>query len=403
MSLQIKDRFPIFKNHPELVYLDSASTSQRLDDSLTAEQNYYLQYNANVHRGLYPMAEEATTHYENVRVIARKFLNAGKDGEIIFTRGTTEALNIVALCWGKKFLKKGDEIVLSILEHHSNLVPWQMIAKETGAVIKFCPVLNTGNLDYKALEKLISKKTKIVSITGLSNTLGTLVDLSVVVRLARKVGAKVCVDAAQLAAHMPIDVQKLDVDFLAFSGHKIYGSTGSGVLYAKREILEEMEPWLGGGDMIREVHEEFSTWNDLPWKFEAGTPNIAQVLGMGAAMEFLMQLGKNALMKHDREMQEYTFKILNELPYVTVYGPKNFDQHRGSISFTMKGVHPHDVAAILGDAGICVRAGHHCTMPLMKALCLLSTVRVSFGIYNTKEDVEALRDGLKKVAEVFKL
>lgn len=403
MSLQVKDRFPIFKNHPDLVYLDSASTSQRLDDSLAAEQSYYLQYNANVHRGLYPMAEEATTHYENVRSIARKFLNADKEGEIIFTRGTTEGLNIVALCWGKKFLKAGDEIVLSILEHHSNLVPWQMIAKETGALIKFCPILSTGNLDYKALEKLVGKKTKMVSITGLSNTLGTLIDLSVVIRLARKVGAKVCVDAAQLAAHMPIDVQKLDVDFLAFSGHKIYGPTGCGVLYAKREILEDMDPWLGGGDMIREVHEEFSTWNDLPWKFEAGTPNIAQVLGMGAAMEFLMGLGKNALMKHDREMQEYTFKILNELPYVTVYGPKNFDQHRGSISFTVKGVHPHDVAAILGDAGICVRAGHHCTMPLMKALCLLSTVRVSFGVYNTKEDVEALRDGLKRVASVFKL
>jgi len=403
MPLQVKDRFPIFQNHPNLVYLDSASTSQRLDDSMAAEQSYYLLYNANVHRGLYPMAEEATTHYENVRVIARKFLNAGKEGEIIFTRGTTEALNIVAHSWGCKFLKKGDEIVLSILEHHSNLVPWQMIAKETGAVIKFCPILSTGNLDYKALEKLVGKKTKIVSITGLSNTLGTLIDLPVVVRLARKVGAKVCIDAAQLAAHMPIDEQKLDVDFLAFSGHKIYGPTGCGVLYAKRAILEEMDPWLGGGDMIREVHEEFSTWNDLPWKFEAGTPNIAQVLGMGAAMEFLMELGKNALMKHDREMQEYTFKILNELPYVTVYGPKSFDQHRGSISFTVKGVHPHDVAAILGDAGICVRAGHHCTMPLMKALCLLSTVRVSFGIYNTKEDIEALRDGLKRVAEVFKL
>ncbi|MEK9160123.1 MAG: SufS family cysteine desulfurase [Patescibacteria group bacterium] len=403
MSLQIKDRFPIFQNHPDLVYLDSASTAQRLDDSLLAEQRYYLEYNANVHRGLYPMAEEATTHYENVRVIARKFLNAGKDGEIIFTRGTTEALNIVAHCWGRKFLRAGDEIVLSILEHHSNLVPWQMIAKETGAVVKFCPILNTGNLDYKALEKLVTKKTKIVSITGLSNTLGTLIDLPVVVRLARKVGAKICVDAAQLAAHMPIDVKKLDVDFLAFSGHKIYGPTGCGVLYAKREILEAMDPWLGGGDMIREVHEEFSTWNDLPWKFEAGTPNIAQVLGMGAAMDFLMKLGKNAMMKHDREMQEYTFKTLNELPFVTVYGPKGFDQHRGSISFTVKGVHPHDVAAILGDEGICVRAGHHCTMPLMKALCLISTVRVSFGIYNTKKDVEALRDGLKKVATIFKL
>ncbi|MFA6023647.1 MAG: SufS family cysteine desulfurase [Candidatus Gracilibacteria bacterium] len=403
MPLQIKDRFPIFQNHPDLVYLDSASTTQRLDDSLLAEQEYYLDFNANVHRGLYPMAEMATERYEAVRTVARRFLNAGKDGEILFTRGTTEGLNIVAQCWGRKFLKKGDEVVLSVLEHHSNLVPWQMIAKEVGAVLKFCPILSTGNLDYKALEKLIGKRTKMVSITGLSNTLGTVIDLSIVSRLAKKVGAKLCIDAAQLAAHFPIDVQDIDADFLAFSSHKIYGPTGAGVLYAKRELLEAMDPWLGGGDMIREVHEEFSTWNDLPWKFEAGTPNIAQVLGMGAAMQFLMELGKNTLMKHDREMQEYTFKKLNELPFITVYGPKAFDQHRGSISFTMHGVHPHDIAAILGEEGICVRAGHHCTMPLMKALCLVSTVRVSFGIYNTKEDVEALAKGLKKVAEVFKL
>lgn len=403
MSLQVKDRFPFFVAHPELVYFDSASTTQRLDQSLLAEQEYYLEYNANVHRGLYPIAEEATEKYEAVRAIARKFVGAGKEGEIIFTRGTTESLNIVAQGWGRKFLKAGDEIVLTILEHHSNLVPWQLVAKETGALIKFCPILSTGNLNYKALEKLITKKTKMISITGLSNTLGTLIDLPVVVRLARKVGAKVCVDAAQLAAHLPIDVHKLDIDFLAFSSHKIYGPTGAGVLYAKREILEAMDPWMGGGDMIREVHEEFSTWNDLPWKFEAGTPNIAQVMGMGAAMEFIMELGKNALMKHDREMQEYTFKILNELPFVTTYGPKGFDQHRGSISFTVNGVHPHDVAAILGEEGICVRAGHHCTMPLMKAMCLVSTVRVSFGVYNTKEDVEALRVGLRKVAKTFKL
>lgn len=403
MPLQIKDRFPLFQNHPDLVYLDSAATTQRLDDSLIAEQEYYLDFNANVHRGLYPLAEQATEKYEAVREVARKFVNSGKDGEIIFTRGTTESLNIVAQCWGRKFLKKGDEIVLSILEHHSNLVPWQMIAKEVGAHLKFCPILSTGNLDYKALEKLITKKTKIVSITGLSNTLGTLIDLPVVLRLARKVGAKVCVDAAQLAAHMPLDVQELDVDFLAFSSHKIYGPTGAGVLYAKREILEEMDPWLGGGDMIREVHEEFSTWNDIPWKFEAGTPNIAQVIGMGAAMEFLMDLGKNALMKHDREMQEYLFKKLNEVPYVISYGPKGFDLHRACVSFTVKGVHPHDVAAILGEENICVRAGHHCTMPLMKSLCLVSTVRVSFGVYNTKEDIDALAAGLQKVAQTFKL
>ena len=401
--MSVKTQFPFFKKHPKVVYLDSASTSQRLGVSLKAEESYYLDFNANVHRGLYPLAEKATEKYEAVRETARQFLNAKSSSEIVFTRGATESLNIVAQGWGRKFLKKGDEIVLSVLEHHSNLVPWQMVAKETGAVLRFCPILSTGNLDYKALEKLITKKTKIVTMTGLSNTLGTVIDLSVVLRFARKVGAKVCVDAAQLAAHFPIDVQKLDVDFLAFSGHKIYGPTGAGILYAKREILEEMDPWLGGGDMIREVHEEFSTWNETPWKFEAGTPNIAQIIGMGPAMKFLMKLGKNTVMRHDREMQEYMFKKLNELPFVKTYGPKSFDQHRACISFTVDGVHPHDVAAILGEIGICVRAGHHCTMPLMKSLCLVSTVRVSFGIYNTKEDVEALARGLKKVAKVFKL
>ncbi len=403
MSLEVKKHFPFFKKHPKLVYLDNASTTQRLDSALDAERDFYVNSNANVHRGLYPLAEEATEKYEAVRKIAKKFVNAAEESEIIFTRGTTEGLNIVAQGWGRKFLKKGDEIVLTILEHHSNLVPWQMVAKETGAQVRFCPILSTGGLDYKALEKLVNKKTKIVSITGLSNTLGTVVDLSVVVRLAKKVGAKVCVDAAQLAAHFPIDVKKCDIDFLAFSSHKIYGPTGAGVLYAKREILEAMDPWLGGGDMIREVHEEFSTWNEIPWKFEAGTPNIAQVIGMGAAMEFMMKLGKNKLMQHDREMQEYCFKKLNELPFVTVYGPKSFDQHRGSISFTVKGVHPHDIAAILGEEGICVRAGHHCTMPLMKSLCLISTVRVSFGIYNTAKDIEKLAAGLRKVAKVFKI
>lgn len=401
--MNLRSRFPIFKTHPKLVYLDSASTAQRVDFSLIAEQEYYLSSNANVHRGLYPLAEEATEKYENVRSIARKFLHVGKEGEVIFTRGTTESLNIVALGWGRKFLKKGDEIVLSILEHHSNVVPWQMVAKETGAVVKFCPILSTGNLDYKALEKLVTKKTKIVSITGLSNTLGTLIDLPVVVRLARKAGAKVCIDAAQLVAHMSVDVQKLDVDFLAFSSHKIYGPTGAGVLYAKREILESMDPWLGGGDMIREVTQEFSTWNDIPWKFEAGTPSVAQVIGMGAAMEFLMEVGKNTVMQHDRELQEYCLKKLNELPFVRVYGPKGFDQQRGCISFNVTGVHPHDAAAILGEEGVCVRAGHHCAMPLMKALCLVSTVRVSFGLYNTAKDVEALSKGLKKVAKIFDL
>lgn len=403
MPSKIKDRFPFFQNHPDVVYLDSASSAQRLDTAIAAEQEYYFEFNANVHRGLYPIAEKATMQYENVREITKRFVNANKDYEVVFTRGCTEALNIVAHCWGEAFLKKGDELVLSVLEHHSNIVPWQMVAKRRGAIIKFCPILSTGNLDYKALEKLVNKKTKLISITGLSNTLGTLIDLPFLARLAKKTGAKLCVDAAQLAAHMPLDVQKFKIDFLAFSGHKIYGPTGAGALVAKRELLEKMEPWQGGGDMIREVHLDHSTWNDVPWKFEAGTPNIAQVIGMGAAMKFIMELGKNTFMKHDRELQEYCFKKLNELPFVISYGPKNFDQARGCFSFNVQGVHPHDVAAILGEEGVCVRAGHHCTMPLMEALQVSSTVRVSFGIYNTKKDIDALIDALKKVANIFLL
>lgn len=403
LILMLRSRFPIFKAHPQLVYLDSASTTERVDVSLEAERDYYINCNANVHRGLYPMAEAATEKYEAVRDLVKRFLHARERAEIIFTKGSTESLNIVAQRWGGQFLKREDEVVLSVLEHHSNLVPWQRAAQETGAVLRFCPITRNGNLDYTTLEKLITRKTKMVSITGLSNTLGTVVDIPRVVRFAKKVGAKVCIDAAQLAAHLPIDVQKWDIDFLAFSSHKIYGPTGAGVLYAKREILENMDPWLYGGDMIREVHLFTSTWNDLPWKFEAGTPNIAQIIGMGAALAFMMKLGIKVIENHDRTLQEYAFKKLSELSFVTVYGPKSFQQRRGSLSFTVEGVHPHDVAAILGEEGICVRAGHHCTMPLMQALCLISTVRASFGIYNTREDIDKMILGLEKVAQVFKL
>jgi cysteine desulfurase/selenocysteine lyase len=389
-------------DQPELVYLDSASSTQRADIVLKMLDHYYREMNANVHRGLYELSENATIAYEAVRGKIQEFINAKEEEEVIFTRGTTESLNIVAQGWGGKYLKEGDEVVLTQLEHHSNIVPWHMVAERTGAVVKFAPITDNGDLDYDALESLINDKTKMVSVTGLSNTLGTLVDIERVVKMARKVGSKVCVDAAQLVAHKKVDVQQLDVDFLAFSSHKIYGPTGSGVLYGKRDILEAMDPWLGGGDMIKEVHEDHYTWNDLPWKFEAGTPAIAQVMGMGAAVAFLDEVGMDWIEKHDRELMEYSLEKLGELDYVTVLGVKDLDKHVGALSFVVKDVHPHDVSAILGENNVCVRAGHHCTMTLMKALDVVSTSRVSFGVYNRKPDVDRLVEALDRVSELFR-
>lgn len=399
----LRARFPFFERHPEVVYLDSAATTQRVDKALQAEQSYYLDWNANVHRGLYPIAEEATEQYEAVRKTVQAFLHAASPRSIVFTKGATESLNIVAQGWGGQFLKKGDQVLLSILEHHSNLVPWQLVAKKTGAFLKFCPIQSDGDLDYEALERLITPRTKIVSITGLSNVLGTLVDIKRVRALSKKAGALLCLDAAQVAAHCPIDVQALDVDFLAFSGHKLYGPTGAGALYAKAEILEAMEPWLGGGDMIREVHQTHSVWNDIPWKFEAGTPNIAQVIGMGAALEFLMELGFTEIIQHDRDLQTYALQKLKTLPFVTLYGPLQFERHRASLSFNLNGIHPHDVSALLGQKNVCIRAGHHCCMPLMEALGLVAVNRVSFGVYNSKEDVDRLITELQEVICKFRL
>ena len=397
----LKSHFPFFIGNPHLVYLDSASTSQRVDRTLEAEQEFYTKYNANVHRGLYPIAEKASEHYEAVRETAQRFLHASAASSVVFTRGTTEGLNIVAQCWGRPHLKKGDEVLLTVMEHHSNLVPWQMIAQETGAVLKFCPLTKNGDLDYDAFEKLLTKKTKMVSITGLSNVLGTFVDLERVIEWAHKVGALVCVDAAQLAAHSPLDVQALDVDFLAFSSHKIYGPTGAGILFGKKEHLEAMNPWMGGGDMIRSVSLETSEWNDVPYKFEAGTPNIAGVIGMGAAMEFLMDQDWEALRAHEKTLFELLIEELKALPFVEVYGVQKWPTHRAAVSFNVKGVHAHDTAAVLGEHGVCVRAGHHCAMPLHTWLKTPASVRASFGLYNTEADVKALIKALKEVEKLF--
>jgi cysteine desulfurase / selenocysteine lyase len=366
----MKNRFPFFENM-SVAYLDSAATTQRVDSALQAEMDFYTKMNANVHRGLYPIAEQATTKYEAVRGIVARFLNADEK-EVVFTRGTTESINLVARGLD---LQEGDEVLLTIMEHHSNLVPWQM----TKAKVRF------ADEKFKC-----NDNTKVVAITGLSNTLGEQIDLRHVVSEARRVGAVVVLDAAQMAAHLPIDVQALDVDFVAFSSHKMYGPTGAGVLWGKAEFLEKMEPMMGGGDMIREVYTDHSTWNDVPYKFEAGTPNIAQVIGMGAALEFLMEVGFDEIAAHDEKLMNYLKNQLKEIEFVKVLG----EEHLGILSFLVEGVHNHDVAAILGEKGVCVRAGHHCTMPLMQKLGIPGTTRVSLGIYNTEEDIDRLIEAL---------
>lgn len=401
MSLKVKNRFPIFDLHPELVYLDNASTCQRVDRAVAGEQDYYFEMNANVHRGLYPMAEEASERYEAVREVVKRFIHAPSEKNIVFTHGATESLNMVAHCWGRKHLKKGDEILLTVMEHHSNLVPWQETAKLTGAFLKFVPLTKDGDLDYSAMEKIITNKTRIVSVTGLSNTLGTLVDLKRVVAMARKVGALVAIDGAQLVAHVPVDVQALNIDFLSFSSHKLYGPMGAGVLYAKSEHLEAMDPWIFGGDMIRSVELESSTWNEVPWKFEAGTPNVSSVIGMGESLEWLMELGWDAIESHEKNLLEGVWVRLKKLPFVDVYGTQNWTTHRGCVSFNVKNVHPHDVASILGEENVCVRAGHHCTMPLHQMLKIPATVRVSLGLYNEEKDLEALISALESVQKKF--
>lgn len=403
ISSDLRSPFPLFEQNPSLVYLDSASTTQKPEVVLRAMDDYYTQMNANVHRALYPIGEQATEAYEAVREKVRVFVNAESTQEIIFTRGATEALNIVAQGWGRQFLKPGDEVLLTPLEHHSNLVPWQLIADRVGAVLKFIPLTAEGDLDYAQLAILCTEKTRIVSVTGLSNTLGTVISLPRVREAASRIGALFCVDAAQLVAHFSVDVRALDVDFLAFSSHKMYGPTGVGVLYAKRSLLECMDPWLGGGDMIREVHLDHSTWNDLPWKFEAGTPSIAEVMGLGAAIDFLSSLGWDFIMLHDRELYAYALDRLARLPFVSLLGSHDLERQRGVLSFTVKDVHAHDVAAFLGQKNVCVRAGHHCTMPLMKALGVTATARVSFGVYNTKQDIDVLIKGLSTLAKTFKL
>jgi cysteine desulfurase/selenocysteine lyase len=377
-----------------LVYLDNAATSQKPQVVIDTIVNFYRHTNANVHRGVYALSAQATDLYEGVRNKVARFIGNELTEEIIFTRNATEAINLVAQSWGVANLKAGDEILLSEMEHHSNLVPWFLLAKRTGAVIRYLPIRPDGTLAMEQWEERFTVRTKLVAITHTSNVLGTINPIADIASLAHRAGALVLVDAAQGAPHCPIDVQALDVDFLALSAHKMLGPTGVGVLYGRRELLDKMEPVLGGGDMIRSVKFSGATWNDLPWKFEAGTPNIADVIGFGAALDYLMALGMNNVRGHEIELTEYALTRMEQIKGLEIYGPMDPSRRAGVISFNDAEIHPHDLATILDRRGIAIRAGHHCAQPLLERLGQTATARASFYVYNDRDDVDTLVDGI---------
>lgn len=399
---EIRKQFPILfrevKGRP-LVYLDNAATSQKPLTVLDALDGYYKGYNANIHRGIHTLAEEATAAFEATRETVRRFVGASSTEEIIFTRGTTEGINLVASSWGRTFLKPGDEIILSNLEHHSNIVPWQMIAQETGAVIKVIPVTDDGALIMDAYAKLLSPKTKFVSIVHVSNALGVINPVQEIIAKAHAVGALVLVDGAQSSVHLDIDVQSLDADFFAFSGHKVYGPTGVGVLYGKKALLEAMPPYQGGGEMIREVDFSGTSYNELPYKFEAGTPNIADVVALKYALDFITDTNKSLIRAHEDDLLHYGTEQLKSIEGLRIVG--DVKDKVSVISFVMKDIHPQDIGILLDNQGIAVRTGHHCTQPLMKRLGLPGTSRASFAVYNTREEVDALVRGLLKVKKMM--
>lgn len=399
----IREQFPILdqevNGHP-LVYLDSTATAQKPIAVIEAINQYYRKDNSNVHRGVHTLGTRATDQYEGAREKVRRFLNAKSSAEIIFTRGTTSALNIVAQSYGRAKVTEGDEIVLTEMEHHSNLIPWQQVAKVTGAKLKFIPLQEDGTIQLEDVRKTVTDRTKIVAIAHVSNVLGTVNPIKEIAKIAHEHGAVIVVDGAQGAPHMAVDVQDLNCDFYAFSGHKMCAPTGIGVLYGKRELLEAMEPVEFGGEMIDFVDLYDSTWKELPWKFEGGTPIIAGAIGLGAAIDFLNEVGLDNIAKHEAKLVAYTLDTLNNLDDVTVYGP-NSEERAAVITFNVGDVHPHDTATVLDAQGIAVRAGHHCAQPLMKWLNVTATARASFYLYNTIEEVDALAEGLKKAKEYF--
>jgi cysteine desulfurase/selenocysteine lyase len=399
---RVRADFPILAKQVRgrrLVFLDSAASAQKPRPVIEAERDVYESEYANVHRGVYWLSERTTAAYEAARGKVRAFLNARDTREIVFVRGATEAINLVAQSFGRTFLAAGDEVLITEIEHHANIVPWQMLRDEKGVVLKVAPVDDNGDLDFEAFIRMVGPRTKLISVAQVANALGSVLPVEAIIRLARERGIPVLVDGCQAVPHQAIDVQALDCDFYVFSGHKLYGPTGIGVLYGKAALLEKMPPWQGGGDMIRSVTFEKTEYNELPWKFEAGTPHIAGVIGLGAAIDYVGGLGYELVGDHETELLEYAVRELSKLNSVRFIGRPR--RRSGVISFGLEGIHPHDIATILDQEAVCVRAGHHCAQPTMKRFGVAATVRASFGIYNGRDDADALVAGLRKVQEVF--
>lgn len=405
-SYALRNDFPIFKkkiNGKELVYLDNASTTQKPYSVIDSITDFYTNYNSNIHRAVYQLAEEATELYEQSREKIANFINVRPE-EIVFTRNTTESINLIAHSWARSNLKKDDGIVITELEHHSNIVPWQILCQEIGTRLEYVGIDENGFLDLEHMIELISsKKVKLVSLSHMSNVLGTIVPIEGIIKVAHQHGIPVIVDGAQSVPHMPVNVKSMDCDFLVFSAHKMLGPTGVGVLYAKKEFLEKMRPFMGGGDMIKEVFKFHTNYNEIPYKFEAGTPNIADVVGFGAAIDYLEKIGMENIRRHEISLTEYALESILSLKYVTVYGPRDPKHRGGVISFNIADIHPHDLATIMNEHGIAIRSGHHCAQVLMQRLDVPATSRASFYIYNTKEEIDKFINAIKEAGRIFKI
>ena len=400
----IREDFPVLRRKVydrPLVYLDNAATSQKPQSVIQALVDYYEGYNSNVHRGVHALSMEATDRYEEARVKVANFIKADTPESVIWTRNTTEGINLVANSWAMEEITEGDEIVVTQMEHHSNLVPWQRVARERGASLRVLPLTGDGMVDLQAADSIITRRCKLLSIVHVSNSLGTINPVDELVARARAVGAYVLIDGAQSVPHLPVDVNDLDCDFLAFSGHKMLGPTGIGALYVRREILERMEPFLLGGEMVMEVWNDRATWNDLPMRFEAGTPNIADAIALGAAVDYLQDLGMDKVREHEVQLTKYGLEALREIEEIDVVGPSDPHLRGGVISFHNSDIHPHDLGTFLDRQGVAIRTGHHCTMPLMRSLDLVATARASFYVYNTEEEVDMLVDGLRQALRYF--
>lgn len=401
---KVKKDFPIFKNNPGLVFLDSGASSQKPQAVIDAEKNFYETYYANVHRGIYRLSEKASEAFEGARVKVQKFINASSIKEVVFTRNTTESINLVSYTWGRQNIERGDEIVITEIEHHANLIPWQILAREKGAQLKFWPVNNNGRLDLNELKSLIDSKTKLVALTHMSNVLGTINPVAEIIKAIRqKSQAKILVDGAQSVPHFSVDMKEIDADWYVFSSHKMLGPTGVGVLYGKEEVLNSMPPFMSGGDMISNVTFGQAEWNELPWKFEAGTPHIGGVIGLGAAIDYLNTIGMGSIQAYEEEITKLALAGLKKISELTIYGPQE-PRDRGAVfAFTIKGIHPHDISSILDEQGIAIRSGFHCAQPLHEKLGLTGSSRASFYLYNTLADIQALVRGIIKAKEVFKI